>query len=188
MSRVISFSDLKLAEELSHLNSIQMCHPSNDELMFSVLDQLGMDCQYAVEYLPSQHRNMQGKVVIDFQATGELQLQRSFVDSYLCSPIERNIAYGYTDLSLSEALASTSWTNPDYDAFHQEEMSEECELFMDQQQDTFDYEFVGKQIEQLRSIRDTLRGPPYNAAGSPKTREEFKTWYENQTFYEEKYL
>lgn len=177
MSKVISFSDLKLIPELSHLNEIQMLHPTNDELMLTYLDKIGMDCEYAVEYLPSKHRNMQNNVVLGFQAVGELQCGLAFVNSVFCSTVERIAIASYQDRSLTQELAGMMNNTLDFNSFNDDGIEEEGGM-LDQLEE--DWSQVDAQIRQLIEIRDFLRGPPFNAAGSPKTMGEVKEWLSQQ--------
>jgi hypothetical protein len=63
----------------------------------------------------------------------------------------------------------------DFNSFNDVGEEEDSNLFEDQLQP--DYKYVAGQIKQLAEIRDSLRGPPMGADGSPATREEVATWY-----------
>lgn len=179
MSRSLSLRDLQLVPELAHMNEVTIIHPSNDDLVFYHLDKLGFDCDYAVEYLPSNHRCMRGKVAVGYRVVGELQVNRAFVNSVMCSTVERVAISSYQDRSLTQELAVLMNNTLDFNSFHESSIDEEDDsVFEDQLQPDRDY--VGQQIQQLIDIRDRLRGSPYDNAGNPRTREQVKAWYAAQ--------
>lgn len=155
-----------------------MLQIDNDDLMCSYLDQIGIDCEYAIQYIPSRHRNLQGKIVTGFQAVGEIQTNRKFLNSAYCLPIERIAAYGYQDRSLTQELATLSGTQLNHDAFH------DCHV-VDNVDDPYlgeyvekDWKIVEREIKVLTELRDFIRGSPYDDSGSPKTLEQYKEWLE----------
>ena len=180
MAKVLSFSDLQLISGLSHLNEFDMLLIENDDLMAFYLDKAGMDVEYAVQYIPSQHRNLQNKVVVGFQAVGDLQHQRAFLNSVYCLPIERIAAYGEQDRSLTVELASLSGTQLNHSAFHED-------MIDDSVNDSFyegliepSYRAVESSIKALEDIRDSIRGSMYDESGNPKTRQQYKEWLAQQ--------
>jgi len=99
----ISFIDLRLADTLSKFNSIEMLDPAKDVLVNEVLAELGFDVTKAVEYLPSKHRTLGNEVVIDFQACGEMNLDRKY--NHLRDVTMRTVACGMKDISLAREMA-----------------------------------------------------------------------------------
>lgn len=166
MSRVFSFRDLRLIPELSKFNEIQLIHPDMDKAVNKYLGQLGFDLDYAVQYVPANHRDMQGNVGVGFRAVGEISINRSFINSPLCSITERMIAAFHTDPGLARELAalmgnSISFKDTEYEGDTSEEDFPENLI-----EPT--YNEVSQQIKALEAIRDELRGSPYNEDGSLK--------------------
>lgn len=102
--RTISFRDLLVAEELSHIpNEIALLDPSNDGLVKHVLEYMGFDTKQDVIYEASKHRDMKGVVAVGFMAVGEYSRKkehRHFLDSN-----DRIILAGQVDASLGKELA-----------------------------------------------------------------------------------
>lgn len=174
MSRTISFRDLLVAEELAHIkNEIELLAIENDALVESILKKIGFDTDYPITYIPSKHRDMQNKVAVGFMVVGEISLNRSFINSSLCSTTERLVASSYTDPSMTRELSNLMGNHINFKALIAEEgEGESDELPSDMLEP--DREFVALQIKQLAEIRDMIRGTMYNEAGDLKTFEEYK--------------
>lgn len=165
MSKVISFRDLKLIPELSHYNEIELLHRNLDETVQKYLAQIGFDTDYEVQYVPSKHRDMQGKVAVGFQAVGEISINRNFINSPLCSISERIAATGYQDPSLTRELSSMMASKNDYRGLSEVDGCVEDAEFGDSLVSTKtpkdeieeDYEWVMQQIKQLEMVRDQIR-------------------------------
>jgi hypothetical protein len=154
----ISFRDMQLAKELEGLNEVQMLHPDNDELMKYVLSQCGIDTDYDIEYIPSLHRDMQGKVAVGFQAVGELNINRNVLNSVVCDVTDKLVAAGMQDPSLARELAGMMCSKADYR--HLNEDIEDIASYddYDEQEYEDDYVWTSSQIKQLEMIRDQIRG------------------------------
>jgi hypothetical protein len=169
MSRVFSFRDLQLIPELSEYNEIELLHPSMDDLVNSFLSQLGFNIHQSVLYVPALHRDMQGNVGVGFRAVGSITTSREFLNSKLCSPIERLIAASTYDMSLTKELSKlmgssvSLFTRADGEDpdFPEELVEPDCED-------------ISNQIAMLEALRDDIRGTPYNEWGALKTPEEYK--------------
>ena len=185
--RSISFRDLKLIPELSRYNEIELIHPSNEELMLHWLGKIGFDTDYSVMYLPSKHRDMQNKVAVGFRAVGEISLNRGFVNSPMCSLVERMAVAGYTDRSLAQEMAERAGKTVDVQAISDREdlAGPSCEDFTNDMIEP-DWKEVEGQIRALEDIRDQLRGPIRNSAGAYKTPTEYEEYFDVKPFYEEK--
>lgn len=113
MSRVISCRDLLLAEELSHIkNQIELIHPKNDDLVKSILNEIGFDTRHVFEYLASNHRDMQGNTGIGFICIGDINRDKrfkQFLDTHL-----RIVAAGIGDISLGKEMASLQGRSYNY--------------------------------------------------------------------------
>jgi hypothetical protein len=158
--KTISFRDLQLAEELKHLNEIQMLHRSNDDLMKSVLEKCGFDTDYETEYIPSKHRDMQGKVAIGYQAVGDISINRKTLNSCVSDITDRMVAASYQDPSLTRELASMMGNTVNYKSLLEAEDSfDEIESEAPVEED---YEWTVAQIKQLEMIRDQIRGSNEN--------------------------
>lgn len=100
--RNISLRDLMLALP-QFKNEIEVIHPDNDEVVFAALDAIGFDSRRGIEYIPSNHRDMQGGEGVGFQAVGEYNPDPKF-KKYL-DTIDRVIVAGMTDISLAKDMA-----------------------------------------------------------------------------------
>ena len=174
MSRIFSLSDLQLIPELRGMSEFDMIHPKNDSLINKYLAQLGFNTNMPILYVPNKHRNMQNKVVVGYRAVGEITQDREFLNSRFCSPIERVIAASRMDISLTRELSklmgtssidfSNSALNSPLDDYETQGSSEYIES---------DAEEVASQISVLESIRDSVRGSPYNEYGNLKHTSEY---------------
>lgn len=174
MSRVISFRDLMVCSQLSHIkNEVELLSIANDDLVSSILDKIGFDVDYPILYVPSKHRDMQNKVAVGFMVVGEISLNRSFVNSFLCSATERMIAACYTDPTLTKELSRLSGNRVNYQAMLQDGVEGEGDELPEDMLEP-DRHVVAAQIAQLIEIRDAIRGNYYNEAGDIKTFAEYK--------------
>lgn len=174
MSRVMSFRDLLLVPALSHLNEIEMLYPYNDSLINSVLDQLGFNINAAILYVPANHRDIRNKTGVGFRAVGEITQDRSFLNSSLCTPVDRAISASFSDMSLAKEMAklmgssAVDFRNTAVDgALDDYEPGASREYLED------DYEEVTSNISFLEHLRDDIRGTPYNSYGNLKTPKEY---------------
>lgn len=175
MSKVLSFRDLLLCEELAHIkNEIELLHTANDDIVEDVLRKVGFDTDYPVLYVPSKHRDMQNKVAVGFMAVGEISLNRNFINSPMCSVEERIVAAGYQDRSRAVEMQRLTGgrVSATILATDDDRIGDENEYAPDLIEP--DYEEVAKQIKQLEEIRDAIRGDKYNEAGDLKTFAEYK--------------
>jgi hypothetical protein len=103
--KVISLRDLMLCEELAGIkNEIELIHPSNDNLVNSLLVQIGFDIKKNILYEASKHRDLTGKVAIGFCACGEYSTDpqyKKFLDV-----TERTVVAGMVDPSLGREMAA----------------------------------------------------------------------------------
>lgn len=164
MSRSMSFRDLRLIPTLSKYNEIELLHPSLDAVINNCLGQLGFDLNYAVQYIPSKHRDIQGKVAVGFRAVGEISNDRAFINSPLCSLTERLVAAAQKDPSLTRELSQLMGNSINLTG---EDSGEEAEEFPIELVES-DCDEVAKQILNLETIRDAIRGSAYNEDGSLK--------------------
>jgi hypothetical protein len=111
--KVLSFRDLMVCEELSHIkNEIELLHPSNDSLVNSLLVQIGFDVAREVFYEASKHRDLQGVVAVGFCACGEYARDvkyRQFLDT-----TDRIVIAGMNDPSLAREMALSQGTSHSY--------------------------------------------------------------------------
>jgi hypothetical protein len=174
MSRVISLSDLLLCSELSHIkNEIELLSLQNDALMESILGHIGFDTEYPVSYVPVKHRNMQNQVIVGFMAVGEIDMNRSFIDSPICTLTERMIAAAYTDPSLTRELSSLMGMRVNFRSLLENGTDSSNEDLPEDMLEP-DREYVTNQIKTLESLRDRIRGDMFNDRGEAKTFEEYR--------------
>jgi hypothetical protein len=152
----ISFRDLQLADELKHLNEIEMLHEDNDLVMSVVLLQCGFDINKPIRYIPSKHRDLRGKIAVGFQACGEVSLSENLRHSPVMDITDRMIATAYTDPSLTREMASMMGNTVNYKALLEQEDIPEDEEYDEPPEE--DYEWVTSQIKQLEDIRKQIRG------------------------------
>lgn len=164
----ISVTDLMLVPELSHLRMIDFINPDNDALLAPYLKVLGFDLDYPIQFIPCQHRNMQGKVVIAYLIAGEVECNAAFLSGPFATMEDRLIAAGYRDLSLADTLAGSMTLGRDYNG--------------DGRQEVFDPALADPQeaaiLEQIKVLDDLLvavRGNPFKNDGNRKTLDEQHT-------------
>ena len=167
--RAMSFRDLKLIPQLSHLSEIEMLFTANDELVNACLYELGFDPKAPILYIPSKHRDMQNKVAVGFRAVGQITTDRKFLRSALCTPVERLIAASRTDMSLTYELAKLMGSSIE---FKDDGAFGEAPEFDGTVEP--DYLKIEKEIKDLEDLRDHIRGCAYNESGALKMPYEYK--------------
>lgn len=171
MSRVMSFRDLLLIEGLSKYRELDLLHPSMDDKVKFYLDQLGFNIDAPVEYIPNKHRDIRGVVAVGFRAVGTIATGHPFLRSRLATIEDRIMATYFSDPSLAIELSQMlgrgiSFSDDDLlPADDEEEFPPELI--------EPDYEEVAAELKRLEELRDNIRGPMYNIAGSPKTYKEY---------------
>lgn len=174
MSKSISFRDLRLIPELSSYNEIAMLQPRMDHLISGFLKIVGFDLDYPVEYVPSLHRDMQGKVALGFRCVGEVSCNRADINSPFCDLTDRLVAASYLDTSLMDALSELVAQSPDYASLAEdgqinvEEMPALATIIFED-----NWEDTEAQITVLYDLRDKIRGSAYNESGALKMPEEY---------------
>jgi hypothetical protein len=174
MSRTISFRDIMLCTSLANVkNEIELLDVKYDYEVSKILDAIGIDTEYPVSYLPSKHRDMQGKIAVGFMAVGDISLNRSFINSYLCNTTERMIAASYSDPSLTRELGALMGHQVNFRSLLDDEAEFDGEELPEDQLEP-DRREVAAQIKALAEIRDQIRGSMYNDAGDLKTFMEYQ--------------
>jgi hypothetical protein len=166
MDKNISVTDLQLIPELSHLRMIDFINPDNDALIAPFLKTIGFDLDYPIMFEASQHRNMQGKVVIAYRILGEVEINSSFQDSVWCTPEDRLIAVGYRDLGFAKEIAKSLVSAREY------ETSGTGEGFPPDQCNP-DEEEIKMQVKVLEDLLLAIRGTPFKQNGSRATLAEY---------------
>ncbi len=101
--RNTSLRDLKLADTIAHMSELDMIHPNNDKVIKAVLETIGYDVKQKIDFIPSYHRDMQGKAAVGFQVLGEYNLDPKY-DKFV-DTIDRVVKAGYTDPHLARDMA-----------------------------------------------------------------------------------
>lgn len=169
MSRIFSFRDLQLVPQLAHLTEHQMVRLENDRLMTTALSILGFSLRHPILYVPSLHRDMQGKVAVGFRATGTLNEDPVYRNSSLCPQIERLIWAARRDPTLAAELSRMIGHSINLD----DDYAEEPLTTLEDEYIEPDYKKNLKLIQDMEAYRDTVRGNPYNEAGSLKLPHEY---------------
>lgn len=176
MSKVLSFRDLRLVDELAQYTEFELLSIEMDDIVNFYLSKVGFDTDYAILYVPSKHRDMQGNVGIGYRAVGEVSINRNFINSPLCSTIERLIAASYEDLSCARELATLMGNTINFRAMDGIDDGGDDDFPIELIEP--DYESVLSQMKLLEQIRDEIRGPCYNESGSLKVPDEYKEYLE----------
>lgn len=165
----ISVTDLQLFPELSHLRMLDFIDPKYDALISPFLKIVGFDLDYPVEFIASQHRNLQGKKVIAYRIVGEVECNDSFLSSGFATTEDKIIARGYNDLGLSNDMASQLTVGRDYggDDLGQSEKGFPPELTNEDEAE------ITMQIQLLTDLLTIVRGNPFKQDGSRKTLAEY---------------
>lgn len=179
--RNTSLRDLKLADSLSHMTEVQMINPANDNIVKEVLAEIGYDVTKGISYIPSYHRDMQGKAAVGFQVIGEYHRDKKyhkFVDTF-----DRVVMAGLSDVHLAKDMAELLGKRfvyknddeaPARGLVDDPRYFSEAELyalgytgFEDDTEDSFlqdhggpesDWEMINSQVEALIAVRISLRG------------------------------
>lgn len=162
----ISVTDLMLVPELSHLRMLDFIDPKYNDLLTPVLKVLGFDLEYPVQFIPCQHRNLQGKVVIAYLLVGEVECNSSFLTSEWATAEDRVIVAGYKDIGLAQDMATSLTSNREYgregaiEGFPPELTNkDEKDILM--------------QIQVLTDFLMIVRGSPFKQDGSRATLAEY---------------
>lgn len=173
MSRTVSFRDIMLCTSIAHVkNEIELLDTKYDAAVAEILNAIGIDVEYPVTYIPSKHRDMQGKIAVGFMAVGDISLNRAFINSYLCNTTERMIAASYSDPSLTRELGTLMGHQVNFRSLLEDETEFDGDELPEDQLEPDRYE-VAAQIKALAEIRDQIRGSMYNEAGDLKTFAEY---------------
>lgn len=174
MSRVISFRDLRLIPALAQYNEVELLHPSMDGIVNECLEQLGFNTSAGVEYIPNNHRDMQGNTGVGFRAVGTMDTAAAFLGTSMATMEDRILAAFFKDPSLAREMAQMLNASV---AFGDEvRMFEDEEEFPEELMEP-DYEEVSEELKKLEALRDSIRGPMYNESGAPKTPQEYKEYH-----------
>jgi hypothetical protein len=152
------------------MNIFDLVHLDNAEIVYDVLETLGMDVAKPVHIYAAQHRTLAGDVKIGYLFAGELSLKRHHLKGKYSQPEDVLIAASLQDKSLFEELHSMGHTVPAYGGSHALDdniPTKEAEEYRDEERK------IVEQIEQLEGILFHIRGSQFNADGSVKTLEEY---------------
>lgn len=169
--KTISVTDLKLIDGLSHLNYMEMIHPSNDDLVNSYLEILGFDINSPMEYRAYQHRNLQGKVVINYLIAGEISQNRKVLTGPFGSFEDRKIVSGMIDRSLFEELHSLGSRCHDYGL---SSALDDNIPTTDSTEDKIEEQRILSEIKLLEDVLYHVRGSQFKLDGSFKTPYDYK--------------
>ena len=181
MSKVLSFSDLKLHSSLSGYNEVEMLHINMDDTINAILAEIGFDIDYGLNYFAAKHRNLQGQILVGYLVAGEVSINRKHLTSVYADLTDVLVASSYQDTSLTKELANLSGLSRSYDNNQESDDYGDGQQEMPPNQLEEDWEEVERQIRQLKDIRDMLRGNMYNDSGAMKTPDEYKQWLKEQT-------
>lgn len=165
----ISVTDLQLIPELSHLRMFDFIHPDNSEKIAPFLKEMGFDLDYPVVFEASQHRNLQGKVVIAYTIYGEIECNDSFRKGAWCSLEDRAILAGYQDLSHAEEMGKLQSRVPNYYTGGADKIDDATGLlWLPANQLNEDEQGILDQIKILEQVLLEVRGNPFKRDGSRK--------------------
>ena len=173
--RVISVTDLKLVDSLSHLTYIDIINPANDVLLLPVLEELGFDTDYPIQIDACQHRNLQNKVVVNYLISGEMSLNRKHVNSVYYDAMDRAIAASYTDRELAKDLLERGNVQVSYETLYSSDEKQQREIMniLDHYCDPEESERITKEIDQLNDILYHVRGSQFLKSGAYKMHEDY---------------
>jgi hypothetical protein len=139
--------------------------PRNDALIAPYLKILGFDLEYPIEYKATQHRNLQGQIVIAYMISGDVDCNDSFLSGPFATVEDRIIAAGYRDLSLARQMTSALATSREYDTGVAEGFP--ADLTNSDEKD------IVEQIQVLENLLLEVRPNMYGDDGSLKTMAEY---------------
>lgn len=177
MSFSISFTDLKLVDDLSHMTESDMLSLGNDDIMLKHLHTLGMDQDYAYAYVPSLHRNMQGDVVTSYRVCGDVRCDRAFINGPLSSLTDRMFAASFSDPSLAEELGMLTGLSRMYGGMVGNEGEDYPKEALPDNQLESGWRSKEAEIVEMALLCEELRGGYFKDCGSLKTREDYAATY-----------
>lgn len=184
--KVISFRDILRASWLQKYNEVELLSIERDEEVQRVLEQIGYDCDYPIEYFYAVHRDLKGLVAEGFMATGCVQINRAFITSRLATMEDILIASTMQDTSLTHEMAKLRGLARSYyhlnsldDGENQQGRRTDLEVG-DKSEFVVGWQNVEDKIRQMNALVETIRGPSLNEAGSAKTYEEFAQYNEQR--------
>lgn len=184
--KTISFQDILKVSWLQGYNEIDLLSIQMDKEVDRVLDEIGIDTEYPIIYYPCKHRTLDNKIVLGFMACGEVSCNYKHYQSKYFDATDRLVATMYRDIDYAKELAEMLGRNSSFLA-----QAVDLEGYIADEENNVppedDYELVSIQIKQLEELRDRIRGPLYNEAGNPKTREEYLEWYVDQPTHKEEF-
>jgi hypothetical protein len=169
--KVLSCYDLLLADPLKGMTIFDLCHLDNAEVVYDVLETLGMDVSKAVHIYAANHRTLSGDVKIGYLFAGELSLKRQHLKGKYSMPDDVLIAASLQDQSLFAELHAMGHTSPQYggmNALDDNIPTKEADEYREEEIK------IVEQINQLEEILFHIRGSQINPDGSYKTLEDYR--------------
>lgn len=163
--KTISYYDLQLIPELSHLSQFDIMSPDNDYLVNPFLHKIGFDLERCgLEYRVCQHRSLTGKIVLGLQIAGEVRIDREFLSSPWATAEDKMIAAGRYDRSLGNELSNMLGVTVQYGNVFALDDEEQKEHWMTQEE----IERIEDQLASLGIALENTRGDQRKRDGSLK--------------------
>lgn len=155
-----SFDDIRALEPFCKLTEFELLHPSADVLVAPYLYALGCDVDYPIEITASLHRTHFGKKHLGYRWNGCLRHDREFLESKVCTLIDRLSVLSFYDTSLIFELIQLTGNRVSYSTFSGVDESSNYKLPADQLSE--DWKEVERDIEILNRIVGQVRGSDVN--------------------------
>lgn len=173
----LSVSDLRLATKLSGMSELEIIRVENDDLVASIIYQLGIDTEFPWIYTANRHRNLRGQDIVGFRCIGEIRCDDEYRNSFLAGITERLIINSYSDPSRMEEIAELSFKVRSWEDHLNDndsiEFDAERALFHEDQMEP-DWEAQEAHIQELNDVLLAVRGSPYTSSGALKTMADYK--------------
>lgn len=167
--KTISWKDLTIIPELSHLTQWDFMNPQFDYLVNPYLYTLGFELGLGLEYRVCQHRTLSGEAIVGLQIVGEIRTDRAFLASPWATAEDRMVACGRTDRSLGDDLSKAMNVQVSYGNVFALDSEEQKELWMTQEE----IEAIEDQIELMGNILKDVRGDMRRRDGSLKRPKDY---------------
>lgn len=181
-NKTCSFRDILKASWLKGLNEIDLLSIDRDDEVNKVLEAIGIETAYGVEYYACLHRDLTGLVAVGFMAAGSVTINRDHLNSAYASIEDRLIASAYSDPSLTRELGTLRGLQRSYEQDHALESESDVigaksRTYVEPLSES---SAISQQIAELNDLCFHIRGNSHGPSGALKTQSEYKQYNEER--------
>lgn len=170
MNKVISCSDLLLADSFKGWTQFDLVDLRNINAVNAVLSELGFDTNKPIFVYAANHRNMQGRVQVGYLFVGNLLPTRENINGAYATIHDTYAAYSETDEDFYKEIMALSTCSPSYsvDAALDDKIPERVD-----QEQRVEEQRILSEIKQLEEILKLARGDQRKDDGTIKCAEDY---------------